>query len=160
MASGRLSNEQLALFQRDGFVVVRGMYRSQAGQLQQWASDIATWPEVPGKSAMYFEYSLREPSTRILNRVEQFIEYHDGFRGLSLGPPLMNHLAQLFGESAVLFKDKINYKMPGGGRFEPHQDIQAGWREFAPYFISVMVSIDANTRENGCAEFAAGYHTM
>lgn len=155
-----LSDEDVMVFKRDGFVVVRGMYRQQADQLQQWVSEIAAWPEVPGKYAMYFEDSLREPSTRILNRVEQFIEYHDGFRELLNGPPIMNRLARLFGEPAILFKEKINFKLPGAGAFEPHQDSQAGWEDSAPYFISVLVSVDVNTLENGCVEFAAGHHTM
>ena len=84
----RLSDEDVAAFKRDGFVVVRGMYREQAEQLQQWVSEISAWPEVPGKYAMYFEDSLREPGTRILNRVEQFIEYHDGFRELLTSAPI------------------------------------------------------------------------
>ena len=71
----------------------------------------------------------------------------------------MNRLEQLFGEPAVLFKERINFKLPGSGGFEPHQDGQAGWEAFAPYFISVLVSIDVNTLENGCLELAAGHHT-
>jgi hypothetical protein len=159
MAVHRLSDEELAAFARDGFVVVRGMYREHTARLQRWASEIAAWQDVPGKYAMYLEDSLREPRTRILSRVEQFIESHDGLRALVLGPSMKSPVAQLLGQPAALFKEKINYKLPGGGGFEPHQDSQAGWQRFAPYFISVMVSIDANTVENGCAEFAAGYHT-
>jgi 2-aminoethylphosphonate dioxygenase len=48
--------------------------------------------------------------------------------------------------------------LPGGGGFEPHQDIQPGWDDYCPYFISVLVTIDESTVENGCLELAAGYH--
>lgn len=158
-ADQRLSDKDIATFERDGVVVVRGMYQQRAAQLQQWASEMAEWPEVPGRYAMYFESSSRAPGSRILNRIEQFIEYHDGFRQLLSDASIMCRLAQLLGEPAVLFKEKINYKLPGGGAFEPHQDIQAGWEAFSRYYISVLVSIDANTLENGCVEFAAGHHT-
>lgn len=154
-----LTDDQLKLFQRDGLVVARGMYRSLVSDLQRWASEMSAWAEVPGRHAMYFESSLTQPGARILNRIEQFIEYHPGFRDFSLGS-LKAPVTKLLGEPARLFKEKINYKMPGGGGFEPHQDSQAGWGEFASYFISVMVCIDANTLDNGCAEFAAGHHKM
>jgi ectoine hydroxylase-related dioxygenase (phytanoyl-CoA dioxygenase family) len=61
----------------------------------------------------------------------------------------------LLGEEAVLFKDKINFKMPGGDGFKPHQDSQAGWEVYARYFINVMVCIDEATIENGCLELAS-----
>ena len=33
-----------------------------------------------------------------------------------------------------------------------------GWDEYAPYFLSVLVTVDASTEENGCLELAAGHH--
>ena len=153
-----LSDEDLAAFERDGFVVVRGLFRRQARQLQRWASEVSSWPEHPASYAMYFEQSLGNPGARILNRVEKFAECHAGLLGILGDPSLMIRLEQLFGEPAVLFKDKINYKLPGGGGFEPHQDSQAGWEDFALDCISVLVAIDPNTLANGCVEFAAGHH--
>ena len=67
-------------------------------------------------------------------------------------------VGELFGEEAVLFKDKINLKRPGGSGFTPHQDVQAGWDSYAPFFITMLVSIDRATAENGCLELAAGFH--
>jgi ectoine hydroxylase-related dioxygenase (phytanoyl-CoA dioxygenase family) len=64
--------------------------------------------------------------------------------------------ARLLGEPAVLFKEKINFKLPGGAGFEPHQDQQAGWSAYAPLFITALVTIDRSTLENGCLEMAAG----
>lgn len=64
----------------------------------------------------------------------------------------------LFGEPAVLFKEKINFKMPGGNGFTPHQDAQAGWNDYANLFITVLIGIDESTVENGCLELAAGHN--
>jgi len=58
----------------------------------------------------------------------------------------------------VLFKDKINFKMPGGAGFELHQDQQAGWSTYAPRFMTAMISLDAASIESGCLEIAAGRH--
>jgi ectoine hydroxylase-related dioxygenase (phytanoyl-CoA dioxygenase family) len=58
----------------------------------------------------------------------------------------------------VLFKEKINFKLPGGAGFEPHQDAPAFTTFGQCYHITVMVSIDAGTRENGCLEVVDGCH--
>ena len=67
--------------------------------------------------------------------------------------------SDLPGEEAVLYKDKINFKLPGGDGFELHQDQQAGWGTYTDFFITALVSIDAATKENGCLELVAGLHS-
>lgn len=62
------------------------------------------------------------------------------------------------GEGAVLFKEKINFKMPGADSFKPHQDSQAGWEKYGSYYINVMVTIDEATVDDGCLQIAAGHH--
>ena len=64
----------------------------------------------------------------------------------------------LLGEEAVLFKEKINFKLPGGAGFEPHQDAQADWGKYSGFHLTAMVSVDACTPENGCLEMVAGHH--
>jgi ectoine hydroxylase-related dioxygenase (phytanoyl-CoA dioxygenase family) len=61
---------------------------------------------------------------------------------------------QLLDAPACLFKEKINFKMPGGAGFEPHQDQQAGWSRYASIFVTALVTIDRATIENGCLEMA------
>ena len=69
-------------------------------------------------------------------------------------------VSELFGEPAVLFKDKINFKLPGGDGFAAHQDAQAGWDVYAPLHITAMIAIDATTAENGSLEMLPGVHTQ
>ena len=64
-------------------------------------------------------------------------------------------LADLFGEPCVLFKEKINYKFPGGGGFAPHQDATA--YRFVDHHISCMVPLDPATPESGCLYVAPGF---
>ncbi len=75
------------------------------------------------------------------------------------GPAIQGVVAQLFGEPAVLFKDKINFKLPGADGFKAHQDVQAGWDKYASLHITALVNIDAATLENGCLEIVSGHHT-
>ena len=61
-------------------------------------------------------------------------------------------VSELFGEPAVLFKDKINFKLPGGDGFKAHQDVQAGWDAYAGLHITAMVAIDETNAANGSLE--------
>ncbi|MDH3512966.1 MAG: phytanoyl-CoA dioxygenase family protein, partial [Gammaproteobacteria bacterium] len=158
-AAGPLTPEQIAGFQADGFVIVPGLFSAaEMEQVAAWADEVHGWPETPGRHMMYFEESRVHPAERILNRIENVLPYHDGFRALAVGPKMQGACGQLFDEPAVLFKDKINFKLPGGGGFEAHQDVQAGWARYADLHITVLITIDKTTLANGCLEMAKGFH--
>ena len=154
-----LTHAQIETFKRDGFVTVRGLYnREEIQQITVWTDEIAAWPEVPGKYMMYFEKSTVNGTDRLLSRMEDIEPFHAGFSQLFRGDKMQGTVAGLFGEAAVLFKDKINFKMPGGDGFKAHQDVQAGWDRYASLHITALVSIDESTIENGCLEIAPGHH--
>jgi len=157
--SYRPTPEQLAKFDCAGFLVVRGFFDvAKCTDLRRWTEEIAGAPELPGRHMVYYEDSLTEPGRRIVQRIENMCPFHPGFDTVLRHGKLIAWGGALLGDEAVLFKDKINFKLPGGGGFELHQDQQAGWSVYAPLFLTAMVSIDDSTLENGCLEIAAGRH--
>jgi len=155
---GPLASDQIARFHDEGFLVVRALYSApEMARIAAWTDEVEAWPETPGKHMMYFEQSLKD-GARVLNRLENFVPYHAGFDELLRDGRMIGAVSQLLGEPAVLFKDKINFKMPGGDGFKPHQDQQAGWGTYADFFITAMISIDRATAQNGALELAAGHH--
>jgi 2-aminoethylphosphonate dioxygenase len=157
--SGPPTLEQLAEFDRAGFLVIRGFFEAaELSNLRRWTEEIAAAPELPGRHMVYYEDSLIEPGRRIVQRIENMCPFHPGFDSLLRHGRLIAWAGALLGGEAVLFKDKINLKLPGGGGFELHQDQQAGWSAYAPLFLTAMVSIDASQPESGCLEIAAGRH--
>ena len=154
-----LTKQHIDDFNRDGFVIVRGLYTGdELHNITTWTDEVAAWPEVPGQYMMYFEKSRLQSSQRILSRMEDIEPYHPGFSRLFTGARMQGCVAELFGEEAILFKDKINFKMPGADGFKAHQDVQAGWDRYASLHITALVSIDASTLANGCLELAPGQH--
>jgi hypothetical protein len=147
-------------FNRDGFFILPALFNdAEISQISAWADELQSRPETPGRQMMYFESSALHPGERVLQRIENFCPFHAGFAALCDSGKLLAQASRLFGEPAILFKDKINYKLLGGGGFKPHQDQQAGWSAYADLFITAMVSIDSTTEENGCLELCAGHHT-
>jgi hypothetical protein len=147
-----------AAMARDGFVVVRGLFdAAETRDLLRWTDEVAGAPEVPGRHMVYYEDSLTEPGRRVVQRIENFCPFHPGFDQLVRGGRLLDWVGGLIGP-AVLFKDKINFKLPGASGFKAHQDQQAGWTRYAPLFVTALVTLDPATIENGCLELVAGRH--
>lgn len=146
-------------YERDGYFVLRGLFGpGEMRTISGWVDELASAAEVRGTIMKYYEDDPANPGGRILNRIENFVPYHEGFHRIAAHGPLVDRVSELFGEEACLFKDKINFKLPGGSGFEAHQDIQAGWDRYTDTFISVSVAVDETTIENGCLELAAGHH--
>jgi hypothetical protein len=154
-----LTAAQIDRFACDGFAVVPGFFAvADVESIAAWTAEVFAWPERPGRHMVYYEDSLLGHGGRIVQRIEDFATYHQGFRRLFTEGHLHGAASELLGEEAILFKDKINFEMPGGDGFKAHQDAQAGWNVYAAYYVTVLASIDAATLENGCLELVAGRH--
>jgi hypothetical protein len=152
-----LAAEQVAIYREKGWLLARGFVPpAEIEALARWTDELAAEPEEPGKHMVYREPSLRDPGMRVIQRIENFCPYHAGFDAFVRAGRLRAAVDQLFGSTACLFKEKINFKMPGGAGFEPHQDQQAGWSRYASMFVTAMVTIDQATIENGCLEMGDG----
>ncbi len=150
----KLTEQQIKLFRRMGFLVLpKAFSASVSEEIKHWVDEVAALPEEIGKHWVYHEKSLLDTTSILINRIENMTPFHKGLSNLA--DSFIPSCGQLFGEKAVLFKDKINFKMPGGEGFKPHQDSQAGWEVYAKYFINVMFCIDEATLENGCIELAS-----
>lgn len=153
------SPAELHAMDRDGYLVVRGFYDAAAMRdLLAWTDELMAAPEAPGRQMVYYEDSLAEPGRRVVQRIENFCPFHPGFDAVVRGGRMLDWVAALLGGSAVLFKEKVNLKLPGASGFKAHQDQQAGWTRYAPLFLTALVTLDPATVENGCLEMAPGRH--
>lgn len=151
----QLNPDQIADFHRLGYIHLSNVFTpAQVTRLKRAATDLGELPETVGKWMKYFETS--SDNTRLLCRVENFAQYQRELGSLVNGPRLLGWLSQLMGEPACLFKEKINFKLPGAAGFLPHQDAPAFTSFGHDYHITLMLSFDASTRENGCLEIVPG----
>ena len=152
-----LTDDQVQQFSDDGFLVLRGGFSADdMAIIAGWTDEVLALPEVSGRHWVFHEKSQKGDDRDLVSRIERIAPYHDGFKALT--EALRGPVAQLLGEDAALFKEKINFKMPGGDGFKPHQDSQAGWDAYTDFFISALVSIDPATEENGCLKMVRGHH--
>src|SRR5262245_22496030 len=101
-------------FLKRGFVALPELFgAAEVAAIRAWIEELVALPETPGRVMKYFD---PHPSGhgRLLNRIENFVPYHGGLAALVQREPLAL-VAALLGEPAILFKDKVNLKLPGGG---------------------------------------------
>ena len=148
-----MQRQHQAEFTERGWVAQRAMFDADfIDALADWCDTLERWARSGGPGLHHFEQTDGGP---VVARSERFADDHhrlgEFIRGALLGDPL----AVLFGEPSVLFKEKVNYKYPGGGGFAPHQDATA--YRFVDHHISVMVPLDPATEASGCLWFAPGH---
>jgi len=157
LPAGPLSPNQLAAYRRSGWLLARAFVSApEVEDIARWTNDLLALPEEPGRHMVYYESNPSKDGRRLIQRIENFCPYHRAFDAFVNRGRLRDAVDQLLGEPSCLFKEKINYKMPGGAGFEPHQDQQAGWSRYASIFVTALVTIDRATVENGCLEMAEG----
>lgn len=150
-----LTEAQVEQFHRDGFLSCPGFLKPETHQVvSQWVDEVAGWENGTNGCEQYRERTEHGP---VLARTERFLAGHEGLRDLLTTGRVVEAIGQLFGESAILFKEKVNYKYPGGGSFVAHQDA-AAYHPFGTIHITALIAIDPNTVENGCLWFAPGEH--
>lgn len=151
-----LSGAQLTAWQENGYLKICGWFSAEEiQQIRDSVGRLQALPDTPGKWMKYYEAGA---SGRQLCRIENFIQYDRVMQRLVCDVSTMRLLALLMGEPALLFKEKINFKLPGGNGFTAHQDAPAFTTFDHDYHITMMVSIDASTPENGCLEVVPGGH--
>jgi hypothetical protein len=143
----------LAHFEKTGWLLVSTLDDDGVRELQRWVDDIASWPDDGDGWLHHREMTDDGPQ---LCRSENLIPFHAGLRALLTTGPLLETAGTLLGEPAVLYKEKINYKLAGGAGYAPHQDAPA--YPFIDIHVSCMVAIDDSMAENGCLEVVSGMH--
>eukprot|EP01104_Vermistella_antarctica_P013699 TRINITY_DN418_c0_g1_i2.p1 TRINITY_DN418_c0_g1~~TRINITY_DN418_c0_g1_i2.p1 ORF type:complete len:353 (-),score=57.16 TRINITY_DN418_c0_g1_i2:210-1268(-) len=86
------------------------------------------------------------------------VTIHKQWSDLVRGDKVVQFASLLLGGPAVLFKEKLNFKPPGGKGFAPHLDTPS-LQHYAPNiqkYVTVMVAIDDMTAQNGCLKVAGG----
>jgi len=139
-------------FTAHGWVLTDEFGPDEVASISTWVDEVAaTW----GQDGGILHHREMTDDGPKLARSENFVPVHEGLRNL-LTERLVITASKLLGEPAVLYKEKINYKMSGGAGFSPHQDAPA--YPFIDSHVSCMVAVDDATRANGCLEVVDGRH--
>ena len=149
-----LKNIYRSKFLKNGFVLLKNYFsQHEAKQIVKYADDLQLYEEVLGKWMIYHEVNKNNQKQK--SRIENIVNYHKGVNNL-LTHRVNSTLNFINGYDMTLFKDKLNWKSPGGQGFNAHQD-QNAWSDFPPsQYVTVALFADKSNLKNGCLEFAEG----
>lgn len=149
-----LDGRQITVFHDKGFILLKSFFDVEVmAKVAASLDEIRDRQSDKGREAGYYEKSAIS-NDNILVRTEYILGDHNlELTGLLLSDETMECLGQLFGDTPVLFKDKINYKLPGCRADRLHQDQAAGWNSYSDFFISMCIVVDANRKENAAMSF-------
>lgn len=140
-------------FAETGWLLTQTLDTTGAEDLRRWVDEVAAWPDDDGDWLHYRELTDDGPK---LCRTENFVPHHPELRALLTSGHMTDVASALLGEAAVLYKEKINYKLAGGAGYSPHQDAPA--YRFVDVHVSCMVAVDDATVDNGCLEVVSCAH--
>jgi hypothetical protein len=152
-----LPRDAVDIWQTQGLLVVEdALDEGQRARVAGWADALSRPPAAGERRLQYFE---RIDSAPALCRTERFLDDDADLRELFVRGRLPVIAGALLGEPALLYKEKLNHKLPGGGGFAPHQDAVA--YPNVSRSITCLIAAEAMTPDNGCLEFAVGsYPTL
>jgi hypothetical protein len=127
--------------------------RDEVPALRDAATSVQAWP---AGSHVWGHYAEQTENGPAICRTENVSACDPTVAGLVEGV-LRAAAEDALGEPAVAFKDKLNYKQPGGAGFSPHQDVVA--YPGVSKVLSVLVAVDECTLESGCLWLAEGVET-
>ena len=148
--------KDITKFRNDGYQLLPAYFSEHIDNLDNITKLFIDMPEAKGKYMKYFETIETDGnSSRVLSRMEYLLDFNQDFQKLE--ELVIRPIAEYYLQSPVhLFKEKINFKLPGGGAFKPHQDFPA-WDDFPlEEFITIGIPLDPMTLENGCLKMARG----
>src|SRR5687768_15696477 len=104
----------LEQYRKTGFVRVASFFTPETlAEVRRWVDDLEARPASLG----VLQHDEMTGAGRRRARTENFAPHHAGMRRLLTEGALVEMAGELLGEPAVLFKEKINYKHPGGAGF-------------------------------------------
>ena len=155
MSSAPITLAEVEFFNANGWLLTRPFSSEETAQIVAWVSEVQNWHEDKTNSSWFQYFEMTDDGPKIC-RSENFIPYHEGLRALLTKSVLTATADLLLGEASVLYKEKINYKLPGGAGYSPHQDAPA--YPFVNNHVSCMIAVDDSLLQNGCLEVVSARH--
>jgi len=155
-----LSDEQVAVFKKDGFVKgIKILSEEQVDLLNAELVKLQSLNEEDKKLFYHFESNESEDPNKVLFHAIGAWRLTPGFHDLLWAPAFRMAAYQLLGQSFRIFHDQLFCKpAKHGGVVAWHQDFSY-WTFTKPmHHLTCWIGLDDANTENGCLYFVPGSH--
>ncbi len=161
----RLTDEQLARFDRDGYLVVENLIdRQRVAALGDRVREYTHGGRDAGSLRVQIEPRVTRGEERVehsgdgIRKIDGLVEHDDLFRALGTDSSVVTVITQILGPDVKMFRNALLMK-------PPHVGSTKGMHQDAPYWpiepmseCSCWFALDDATPENGCMGVLPGAH--
>jgi ectoine hydroxylase-related dioxygenase (phytanoyl-CoA dioxygenase family) len=149
------------IYQTQGWVIVKNFFTKQS--VNKIKKQILTKAKKSrSNDHLYFE---KIGNKKKLRRIEKVSDFSKISKNMIYSKKIFSLIKKIKNKEFGLFKDKLNFKYPGGKGYLPHIDghflwkdkynkQQNGWKKYSDDFINLVIPIEKTNRTNGCIYLA------
>jgi len=142
-------------FLKNGFLIIKNFFKKK--DIKDAKKEILKNIK---KKKKFFYYEKIKNQYR-LRRIEKISDFSKQSKKIIHSKRIFDILFELKKKNFVLFKDKLNFKYPGGQGYLPHIDghffwkdkfniYQKGWKKYSNNFINFVLPLEKSNPKNGC----------
>lgn len=151
--------EQVAQFQKEGFIVIEGFLSSE--ELQTWrdVTEEAVQQRLASGDGLH-NLDADDFYKNVFTQCLRLVDSHAGMKKLLTDPRLGRLAATLSGVDGVrLWHDQALFKQPYGNQTAWHRDVPY-WAFHSRKSVSMWFALDDATVANGCLWYLPGTHLL
>jgi ectoine hydroxylase-related dioxygenase (phytanoyl-CoA dioxygenase family) len=151
-----LTDEQIAQFHRDGYVILRSLFDAEEMDILRSAAKA----DAAMKSNAYEVADGQGAAIKLVlwNKAGE-----DIYGSVARCPRIVDTMEELLGDEVYHYHSKMSIKEPyTGGAWTWHQDYGYWYMNgcLFPDLASAFIAVDPNTRTNGCMQVLRGSHKL
>lgn len=156
MTQHRLTSQQLAEFNENGYLIFEGLFEPDEVEIMRRVAK--------ADRSIEQEALSRADGEGGITKLRLWNEAGDDLYGIvARSERIVDPLEQFLGGEVYYYHSKMNFKEPlTGGAWAWHQDYGYWYNNgcLFPYMASCLISIDPATKKNGCLQVLKGSHHM
>ena len=151
----------VAKYQKDGWVIVKNFFKKK--DIKTIKSQILKKVSKTKKNDFFYFEKIK--NKKRLRRIERISDFSAKSKKIIYSKKIFKLIKDIKNKNFDLFKDKLNFKYPGGKGYLPHVDghffwrdkdnkIQEGWKKYSSDFINLVIPLEKSDKKNGCLYLA------
>ena len=154
-------NKTILDYEKNGWVIVKNFFKKK--EIEEIKKQILKKVSSTKQNKnFYFE---KISNRQKLRRIECISDFSVVSKKIIYSDKILRLIQEIKKKRFDLFKDKLNFKYPGGRGYLPHIDghffwkdknnkTQNGWKKYANDFINLVIPLEKSDKKNGCLYLA------
>lgn len=151
----------VAKYKKDGWVIVKNFFKKN--DIKIIKSQILKKISKTKKNDFFYYETIK--NKKRLRRIERISDFSETSRKIIYSKKILKLIKDIKNKKFKLFKDKLNFKYPGGKGYLPHIDghffwrdknnkVQDGWKKYSNDFVNLVIPLEKSIKKNGCLYIA------